>query len=55
MNTELIKPLAKELATQLNKLVNIPLVSEEDEQAFFEMVVKVVIEMVLRQLGKQVG
>jgi hypothetical protein len=55
MNKDFINTLAKELATRINKLVNIPLVKEEDEQAFFEMVVKLVLEIVISRLGKELS
>lgn len=54
MNTDLIQQLAKELATQINKIVNIPIVSEEQEQAFFEMVVKMVLQLIFAQFPKSV-
>ncbi|PKN71120.1 MAG: hypothetical protein CVU50_10505 [Candidatus Cloacimonetes bacterium HGW-Cloacimonetes-3] len=53
MNTEFIKTLAKELATRINKLVNIPLVKEEDEQAFFEMIVMMILEILISKLGTE--
>jgi hypothetical protein len=53
MNTDFIKALAKELATRINNLVNIPLVKEEDEQVFFEMVVMLVLEIVISKLGTE--
>jgi len=52
MNTEFLKVLATELATRINKMVNIPLVKEEDEQVFFEMVVMMVLEIIVSKLGK---
>jgi len=53
MNTDFIKTLAIELATRINKLVNIPLVKEEDEQKFFEMIVMMVLEIVISKLGRE--
>ena len=53
MNTDFIKTLALELATRINKLVNIPLVKEEDEQKFFEMIVLMVLEIVISKLGRE--
>lgn len=50
MNTELLKPLVKELATKVNQIVNIPFVSEEQEQLFFEMIIMLVLETMMRQL-----
>ncbi len=54
MNTDFINTLAQELATRINKLINIPLVKEEDEQEFFKMVVKMVLEIVISRLGKDI-
>jgi len=51
MDSTLCKQLAKELATQVNKMVNIPLIKEEDEQAFFEMVILLILEMIMSRLG----
>jgi hypothetical protein len=51
MNNELLKALAKELAVKVNKAVNIPLVSEEDEQAFFELIILMILEIVFSKLG----
>jgi hypothetical protein len=50
VNKEFLKPLVTELATQVNKVVNIPFVSEEQEQLFFEMIIMLVLETLLRQL-----
>ena len=52
MNTDFIKLLAKELASKLNRLVNIPFIKEEDEQAFFELVVNIVLGAVLTNFEK---
>jgi hypothetical protein len=51
MNNELLKTLAKELGTRVNKAVNIPLVKEEDEQAFFELIILMLLEIVFSKLG----
>jgi hypothetical protein len=51
MNNELLKVLAKELAVKVNKAVNIPLVKEEDEQAFFELIILMLLEIVFSKLG----
>lgn len=53
MNTDFIASLAKELAGQINRVVNIPLVTEENEQAFFEMVVMLILSAVLEQFDKK--
>ncbi len=48
-------PLVKELATRINKLVNIPLINEQNEQVFFEMVVGILLDIFLSELDKQLG
>jgi len=53
MNTEFITVLAKEVATRINQVVNIPLMKEDDEQKFFEMVVMIILEIALAKLGKE--
>ncbi|HPI25358.1 MAG TPA: hypothetical protein PLO57_02755 [Candidatus Cloacimonadota bacterium] len=53
MKTEIIKPLAKELATRINMTVNIPFVSEEQEQYFFEMIIILVLDTLLGRLSKE--
>jgi hypothetical protein len=45
--------LVKELATRINKLVNIPLINEENEQVFFELVVAILLDIFLGELDKQ--
>ena len=52
MNTDFIKELAKELATKLNSILNIPLIKEEDEQKFFELVTMIILELVFSKLSK---
>ncbi len=52
MNTDFITVLAKELASKLNHLINIPFIKEEDEQVFFELVVNIVLGAVLTNLDK---
>lgn len=52
MDNELMKQMAKELAGKINAMVNIPLVSEENEQAFFEMVILMLLDLVISRLGK---
>ena len=41
-----IQVIAREIATQINNKINIPFLSEEQEQVFFELVVSKVIELV---------
>lgn len=52
MNSELIHAMAKELATRVNGIINIPLVDEEHEQAFFELLIVILLEIVLNKLGR---
>ncbi|MFO8144274.1 MAG: hypothetical protein R6T89_00870 [Candidatus Syntrophosphaera sp.] len=51
MDQEILKALAKELATRVNNTVDIPLVNEEDEQALFELIILIVIELIFTKLG----
>ncbi|HPI26247.1 MAG: hypothetical protein KBB33_04285 [Candidatus Cloacimonetes bacterium] len=53
MNNEIITPLAKELANRINNAVNIPFVSEEQEQYFFEMIIVLVLDTLLGQISKE--
>lgn len=54
MNTDLWQPLVKELASKVNHIVNIPFVSEEQEQKFFEMIFLLVLDTLLSQLDKDI-
>ncbi len=51
MDQAIIRALAMELATKVNGMVNIPLVKDEDEQAFFELIILMVLEIVFNKLG----
>jgi len=51
MDQEVIKALARELAAKVNAAVNIPLIKEEDEQAFFEIVILMMLELLFNKLG----
>ncbi|MCB5270453.1 MAG: hypothetical protein LHW56_01255 [Candidatus Cloacimonetes bacterium] len=42
--------LTHELASRLNDLINIPLISEENEQAFFELVVAILLQLLFDSL-----
>jgi hypothetical protein len=53
MEQNLIKIMAKELATKVNKIVNIPLIGEEDEQQFFELVILMVLDILVSKLGSK--
>ncbi len=45
--------LTKELATRINRLVNIPLINEQNEQIFFEFVVGTLLEMLFDEIDLQ--
>jgi hypothetical protein len=51
MNEELLKGLAMELATKVNNLIDVPLVKEEDEQKFFELIILLLLEVIFNKLG----
>jgi len=53
VKNEILQPLVVELATKLNKLVNIPWVDEQQEQAFFEMIILLVLETLLTQFSRE--
>ncbi len=53
MDNEMKKQLARELATRINAAVNIPFIKEEDEQAFFEMLVMLVLQALLKVFEKK--
>ena len=46
--------LIKELATRINKLVNIPLINEQNEQAFFELIISILLGIFLDEVDKQI-
>ena len=45
--------LVKELATRINSIVNIPLINEQNEQIFFEMVVSILIGIFFEEIDNQ--
>ena len=51
MNENLLKELARELATKVNNLVDIPIIGEDDEQAFFELIILLMLELIFNRLG----
>jgi len=53
MNNEVMEMLAKELATRVNKAVNLPLINEENEQAFFELIILMVLDLVFARMEKE--
>ena len=53
MNNEVMEMLAKELATRVNKAVNLPLINEENEQAFFELIILMVLDLVFSRMQKE--
>lgn len=50
---ESIAALARELAKQINRVVNLPFMNEEEEELFFQIVVLKVFEIVLGKLVKR--
>lgn len=56
MDENFIRQLARELAQKVNKMINIPLLKEEDEEAFFYFiilnVIYIIIGMVTKELDK---
>ncbi|GAB1467620.1 hypothetical protein MASR2M64_02960 [Candidatus Cloacimonadota bacterium] len=46
--------LVKELATRINKVVNIPLINEDNEQVFFELVVAILLDIFFKEMDKQI-
>ena len=46
MTDELIKLMTREIATKINKKVNIPFIGEEQEQILFEAIVQVVLDLI---------
>ena len=46
--------LIKELANRINQLVNIPLINEQNEQAFFELVISILLVIFLDEVDKQI-
>ena len=51
MNENLLKELARELGTRVNNLVDIPFIKEDDEQAFFELIILLLLEVIFNRLG----
>ncbi len=51
MDKTLLRELARKLATRVNELVDIPFIKEEDEQALFELIILLVLELVFGRLG----
>jgi len=47
--------LVRSLATRINELVNIPLINEENEQIFFELVVSILLQMFFNTLDIEIG
>lgn len=43
--------LVRELATRINKVVNLPLVNEQNEQAVFELVIGILMGFFLDELS----
>lgn len=47
MSSTLNKTLAQELATKINKVVNIPLMNEKEEQVLFELIILIILDIFL--------
>jgi hypothetical protein len=45
--------LVKELASRINALLDIPLINEQNEQIFFELVIGILMDLFLDELDKQ--
>ncbi|MCB5286389.1 MAG: hypothetical protein LHW64_01125 [Candidatus Cloacimonetes bacterium] len=43
-------PLAYELASRLNELINIPLINEENEQIFFDLIITILLQLLYDSL-----
>jgi hypothetical protein len=51
MNENMLHNIAEELAKKVNKALNVPILNEQQEQAFFEMVILLLLEMLINKLG----
>jgi hypothetical protein len=47
--------VASELAKRINRIIDLPFLSEEEEEAFFRLVVAKVLEVVLGQVSDLLG
>ena len=50
MTNDLNKVMAREIATRINKMVNIPFINEEQEQVIFEFVVMILLDLFISGL-----
>jgi hypothetical protein len=51
MNENMLHNIAEELAKKVNKALNVPILNEQQEQAFFEMVILLLLELLINKLG----
>ena len=51
MNENMLHNIAEELAKKVNKALNLPILNEQQEQAFFEMVILLLLELLINKLG----
>ena len=51
MNENMLHNIAEELAKKVNKALNVPILNEQHEQAFFEMVILLLLELLINKLG----
>ena len=51
MNENMLHNIAEELAKKVNKALNVHILNEQQEQAFFEMVILLLLELLINKLG----
>ena len=51
MNENMLHNIAEELAKKVNQALNLPILNEQQEQAFFEMVILLLLELLINKLG----
>lgn len=49
-----MQDLVTELATRINGIVNVPLINEQNEQVFFELVVSILLGIFFDEMDKQI-
>lgn len=50
MTNDMNKVMAREIATRINKMVNIPFINEDQEQVIFEFVVMILLDLFISGL-----
>ncbi|MCB5258366.1 MAG: hypothetical protein WC179_00460 [Candidatus Cloacimonadaceae bacterium] len=51
MNENILPNIAEELAKKVNKVLNLPIINEQQEQVFYEMVILLLLELLINKLG----